>query len=229
MPIETVIIRLAIAAGLGLLLGLEREHHGRSAGLKTQVIVALASCLIMLISIELHAFYDSLNANSVVRLDPSRIASYAVAGMGFLGAGAIIQGRGSIQGLTTAACLWVGNAVGLAVGAGFYVPAALATVAVLLVLLVLGHLGDHLPRHTYLRVYLDFDTCRDLTTDLPNLLREYGVHVIHVGFDCDFRKSHSSYELAIRLKSTGNWSQIIKALRGLEGLIALKWTEGYVP
>ena len=229
MPIETIIIRLAVAAGLGMLLGLEREHHGRSAGLKTQVIVVLASCLIMLISIELHAFYDHLNANSVIRLDPSRIASYAVAGMGFLGAGAIIQGRGSIQGLTTAACLWVGNAVGLAVGAGFYEPAALATVAVLLVLLVLGHLADHLPRHTYLRVYLDFDTCRDLTEDLPNLLREYGVHVIHVGFECDFRKSFSSYEVAIRLKSTGNWSQIIKALRGLEGLIALKWTEGYVP
>jgi putative Mg2+ transporter-C (MgtC) family protein len=229
MPLETIIIRLAVAAGLGLLLGLERELHGRSAGIKTQVIVALASCLIMLISIELTLYYDELTSNSVVRLDPGRIASYAVAGMGFLGAGAIIQGKGSIQGLTTAACLWVGNAVGLAVGGGFYIPAALATVGVLLVLLLFSQLGDLLPRDTYLRIYMDFDTCRDLTVDLKSMLREYGVRVIHVGFQCDFRDSHSTYEVAIRLKSTGNWSKVIKTLRGLEGLISLKWTEGYVP
>ena len=119
--------------------------------------------------------------------------------------------------------------MGLAVGGGFFIPAALATVGVLLVLLVFGFLGDHLPRDTYLRIYLDFDTCRDVSPDLKGMLRKYGVRVIHVGFDCDFRKSHSTYEVAIRLKSTGNWSQVIKTLRGLEGLISLKWTEGYVP
>ena len=97
MPVGVILIRIFIAAFLGLVIGYERERHGRSAGLRTQVIVSVSSCLLMILSLELKDILNGLSATSIVRLDPGRIASYAVAGIGFLGAGTIIHGKGSID------------------------------------------------------------------------------------------------------------------------------------
>jgi putative Mg2+ transporter-C (MgtC) family protein len=226
---EEILYRLAVAAALGFILGYERERHGRSAGMKTQVIVAVSACLLMIISLEIEGLHRSLNQMSVVRLDPGRIASYAVAGMGFLGAGAIIQGKGSVQGLTTAACLWGGNAVGLAVGAGFIAPAGATTLLILLILLLFAPIGDRLPKDKYLRIYLDFNACDDMTEAIRAKLAQSKVKVLHTGFDCRFDRGISRYEVAIRVKSTQDWNGIIRSLRLLEGMTGLKWTEGYVP
>ncbi|MEW5721774.1 MAG: MgtC/SapB family protein [Thermodesulfobacteriota bacterium] len=229
ITVTDILYRLAVAAALGFAIGYERELHGRSAGMKTQVIVAVSSCLLMLISLEMEDLHLTFSVSSVVRLDPGRIGSYAVAGMGFLGAGAIIQGRGSVQGLTTAACLWAGNAIGLSVGGGFILPAVSATCLILLILIVLSPLGEWVSRDRYLRVYLDFDTCGNMQPQIKELLSDYQVKILHTGFDCRFASGESRYEVAIRLKSTQNWDTVMDALRRLEGLTGLKWTEGYVP
>ncbi|MFH1092386.1 MAG: MgtC/SapB family protein [Pseudomonadota bacterium] len=229
MELEVVLFRLGVAAGLGFIIGYERELHGRSAGLKTQIIVAVSSCLLMIISLELQKLHTALNAQSVVRLDPGRIASYAVAGMGFLGAGAIIQGRGSVQGVTTAACLWAGNAAGLAVGAGFIIPAAFATISIMFVLVIISPIVHHIPRDIYWRIYLDFDTCSDKIPEINQLLAEHRIRVHRTGFHCSFDKSVSTYDVAVRAKSTQDLSLVFQALRGMEGLTGLKWTEGFVP
>ena len=229
LSVEVILYRLAVAAILGFIVGFERELHGRSAGLKTQVIVSISACLLMMISLELEGLHQDLEATGVVRLDPGRIASYAVAGMGFLGAGAIIQGRGSVQGLTTAACLWASNAVGLAVGGGFILPALAATLVIVFILLFLSPLADRLPRDTYLRIYLDFDTCSDMTQQIKDFLHDYKIRVLHIGFDCHFESGNSKYEVALRLKSNQDWWAIINSLRRIEGLTGLKWTEGFVP
>ena len=226
---ETVLYRLAVAAGLGFIIGYEREQHGRSAGLKTQIIVAVSSCLLMIISLDLEGLFRVIDATRVTRIDPSRIASYAVAGMGFLGAGAIIQGRGSVQGLTTAASLWAGNAMGLAVGAGFIIPAVASTVLILAILVLLAPLGNRMPRDTYMRIYMDFTGCQDRGPEIRELLREFKIKVIHTGIDCRFDSGRSSYEVAIRLKSTQNYFSIMEALRDMEGMTAIRWTEGHVP
>ena len=229
MPPEVVLFRLAVAAGVGFLIGYERELHGRSAGLRTQIVVSVSSCLLMIISLELRTIHEGLTAAGVVRLDPGRIASYAVAGIGFLGAGAIIHGRGSVQGLTTAACLWAANGIGLAVGAGLILPAVAATALVLTTLIVLQPLVYALPRDTYWRIYLDFDTCGDKIPEIQALLSEYKVRIIHTGFECRYDAASSSYEVAIRLKSTQDLMDIFGSLRRLEGLVRLKWAEGFVP
>ena len=229
MSPEELFYRLGVAAGLGFIIGYERELHGRSAGLKTQVIVAVGSCLIMIISLELEALHIGMGGDTAIRVDPGRIASYAVAGMGFLGAGAIIQGKGSVQGVTTAACLWCGNAAGLASGAGFILPAVAATALIMAVLILLSPLSHRIPRDVYWRLYLDFDGCADRSGELRQLLEEHGIHVVHAGFDCRFNKSFSTYEVAIRTKSTRDMSDLMSLLRRLEGLVGLKWTEGYVP
>lgn len=119
--------RLALAALLGSIIGLEREFREREAGLRTHLLVSLGSALFTIVSA--FGFHDILSHDPqvVVRLDPSRIAAQIVSGIGFLGAGAIIRQGLSIRGLTTAATLWVVAAIGMACGAGFYSVAAITT------------------------------------------------------------------------------------------------------
>jgi putative Mg2+ transporter-C (MgtC) family protein len=120
---------LCLAAILGGLVGLEREIHSQPAGLRTHMIVSLGSCLIMLVSIQ-------MGAANPAHSDPSRIAAQVVAGVGFLGAGAIMRSGLSVRGLTTAACLWTVAAVGLSVGCGYWRAALVTTLLTLVSLSV---------------------------------------------------------------------------------------------
>jgi putative Mg2+ transporter-C (MgtC) family protein len=130
ITIGEIAARLVIAAALTGAVGLEREFRERAAGLRTHIMVGVGSALFTLVSAYgFNAFLQS-GAN-VVRADPSRIAAQIVTGIGFLGAGAILRQGLSIRGLTTAAGLWVAAAIGMAVGAGYYSAALLATGVVL--------------------------------------------------------------------------------------------------
>jgi len=127
------LLRLALAAVLGGLIGVERELREREAGLRTHLLVALGSALFTIVGA--YGFDAFLNTGaSVVRADPTRIAAQIVTGIGFLGAGAIIRQGLSVRGLTTAATLWVVAAVGLAAGAGYYSVAVITTALVLIAL-----------------------------------------------------------------------------------------------
>src|SRR5215831_9126805 len=121
--------RLCLAGLLGGLVGLEREIHSQPAGLRTHMIVSLGSCLVMLVSLQMGTL-------SPGRSDPARIAAQVVAGVGFLGAGAIIRSGLSVRGLTTAACLWTVAAIGLAVGCGYWRAAVVTTVLTLIATVV---------------------------------------------------------------------------------------------
>ncbi|MEV5030407.1 MgtC/SapB family protein [Paenibacillus sp. LPE1-1-1.1] len=126
-----ILLRLLLALLLGGLVGFEREQSKHAAGLRTNILVCLGSCLLMLLSMYgFSAFVDEPN----VRVDPARLAAAVITGIGFLGAGTILFTGKSITGLTTAASLWVVSAIGLAVGAGFYFASATATVMVLVTL-----------------------------------------------------------------------------------------------
>ena len=128
-----VFIRLLASTILGGFIGLEREVHGKEAGLRTYTLVSLGSALIMIISVQIFEIYKTQTI-----MDPSRIAAQVVTGIGFLGAGAIIRFNSSagaeIKGLTTAAGIWAAAGIGLACGIGAYVPACMTTILVLLVL-----------------------------------------------------------------------------------------------
>jgi len=128
-----VIFRLLFALVLSGLVGLEREVSGRAAGFRTHILVCIGSTLIMLTAIYLLEQY-----HDVANIDPGRVAAQVVSGIGFLGAGTIIQIRDSVRGLTTAASLWVAAGIGLAVGSGFYIGAIGTTVIVLIVLFFLS-------------------------------------------------------------------------------------------
>jgi putative Mg2+ transporter-C (MgtC) family protein len=118
------ILRLLLAGAMGALIGLKRDLKDKPAGIRTHMLVCIGSCIITLVSI-----YD-------FPLDAARITAGIVTGIGFLGAGAIIGGSDGVHGLTTAAGIWVTAAVGLALGTGNYVIAAVSTLLVVVVLFI---------------------------------------------------------------------------------------------
>jgi putative Mg2+ transporter-C (MgtC) family protein len=122
-----VCVRLVVAGALGAAIGFEREWRELEAGLRTHMLVAMGAALFTIVSA--YGFHEFLaSGDNVIRADPTRISAQIVTGIGFLGAGAIIREGLSIRGLTTAATLWVVAAIGMACGAGYYWPAAAATV-----------------------------------------------------------------------------------------------------
>ena len=132
-----LLLRLVLSCILGGIIGYERQSRRKSAGLRTNVLVCLGSCLIMVMSVEM---YQEVEGKT--NADPARLAAQVVSGIGFLGAGAIMKEGLSVTGLTTAACLWVVAGVGLAVGAGFYTGALMSTALVFVTLGRLSRIDD---------------------------------------------------------------------------------------
>jgi putative Mg2+ transporter-C (MgtC) family protein len=127
-----MVLRLLLAVGLGALIGLEREHARKAAGLRTHLLVCVGAALFTIASI--YGFGEGADA--------ARVAAGVVAGIGFLGAGAIISTRGGLlAGLTTAASIWAVAAIGLAAGAGLYIPATVATVIIVIILMLPKRVG----------------------------------------------------------------------------------------
>lgn len=135
------VLRLFVAAMLGGVIGLEREYRAKEAGFRTHFLVALGSGLFMILS--QFGFDNVLSNYELVSLDPSRIASQVVTGIGFIGAGTIIFQKHVVRGLTTAAGLWVTSAIGMTAGAGMYVLSIATTVLVLLCLEALYFIFQH--------------------------------------------------------------------------------------
>lgn len=132
-----ILIRLSMAVLLGLLVGAERTHVGKRAGMRTYALVSLGSALFTVISGMVSASYQNL-----FDFDPLRVASQIVMGIGFLGAGVIYVQRSTIVGLTTAAGLWVMAGVGMACGFGLYLIAAFVTFIMLVVFELLWYFED---------------------------------------------------------------------------------------
>ena len=130
-------LRLVLSCVLGGIIGYERQSRRKSAGLRTNVLVCLGACLIMVLS---QAMYQKVEG--LTNADPARLAAQVVSGIGFLGAGAIMKEGLTVTGLTTAACLWVVAGVGLAVGGGFYSGALITTALVFVTLGSLSRLDD---------------------------------------------------------------------------------------
>lgn len=128
--------RLSLAVGLGGVIGVQREVDGHDAGVRTHALLTLGSALFGLLSVGAFGRYVAVRADSNVQVDVTRIASYLVAGVGFLAGGSIIQHKNRVKGLTTAASLWVAAAVGLACGLGFVMGAILVAAVALVVLLL---------------------------------------------------------------------------------------------
>ncbi len=189
-------LRIVVGTLLAGVIGFERDIHGRPAGLKTHVIVGLASATFMVVSTQLWDFQHYHSGESVA-LDPSRIAAAVVTGVGFLGGGAILRTGIGIQGLTTAAGLWLVAAIGLCSGGGFYPEALFVTFLGLLSLTVLRRFerSDQLHRRLVLRC----DGKAGTTEALKSCLRKFAILPREMSFE---RRDDGSVELVLDLRYT---------------------------
>jgi len=207
----TAAMKLFISFLLGAVIGMERQMRRRNAGMRTFTLIAMGSTAAMLISIWIPQCYpDFLNG------DPGRIAAQVLTGIGFLGAGAIIQSQGSVQGLTTAACIWVVAVIGLAVGAGMYVAAVVATFLALFVLLSFNRLEK--------RMYLDGVNktlsikCSVTTPDLKLIrktLEEKKVYIISLSYEQDYETNTSTVTYKVNVDVNSSYSALFEEIRKL--------------
>ena len=228
--LQMIFGKLALAAIIGAAIGFERETHGQAAGLRTNILVCVGSCLLMMLSLHMEALYRHLAVeDSVVRLDPARIASYAIASMGFLGAGAIITGKGSVRGLTTAASLWIVTGMGLAVGAGYMLPAVLSVVISLVVLYGFRRVKGIFPRDEYTILTLKYDKMDRPLDYIKNILHDYEISIHFINYKVEFPSEVVTYRMRMQSKDDLPWGQIVKRISASKGLKEITWEEGAVP
>ncbi|HLR64794.1 MAG TPA: MgtC/SapB family protein [Pseudogracilibacillus sp.] len=134
-----VILKLAIATFVGLILGIEREAKHKPLGIKTCVVISVASCLLTIVSIQ--AAFDSHGGEYFIRADPMRLAAQIISGVGFLGAGVILRRNNDvISGLTTAAIVWAASGFGIAVGAGYFYEVFIGLILIILSIKLLPYM-----------------------------------------------------------------------------------------
>lgn len=168
-----LIFRLTLAFFLGGLIGYERQARHKSAGLKTNALVCLGSCLIMILS-----YYIYQRVEGMTNADPARLAAQVVSGIGFLGAGTIMKEGLTVRGLTTAACLWVVSGVGLAVGCGYYMGALLTSVLVFITLRMLSRIDRLYDRN--LEIVIETDESMGRITGISKALEEMNIEITSI-------------------------------------------------
>ena len=214
--LDTIFGKLLLSCVFGGLIGYEREARHKSVGLRTNILVCLGSCLVMMISVHIQ---DGTSA------DAARIAAQVVSGIGFPGAGAIMKEGLSVTGLTTAACLWVVAGVGLAVGLGFYAGAIMTTGFVFLVLGVFGSYDSWMVREDNFAVAVVAENRPGVIRSVTELLaaQDYSLHGIHIHMrESDYpRRSEPVLEIEMEVSSKTRIDRgaVMEMVRSVEGVI----------
>jgi len=213
------VARLVLALVLGGLIGLERQSHGRPAGLRTNILVCLGSAAIIVAFQKL--FEDSaLSAESVIRMDPARAAAGVITGIGFLGAGTIVKSDTFIRGLTTAASIWVVAAVGIILGLGEYDIALVLTALVLLTLIALHHV--RIPSDRYGRLLLEGHG-PEVPDGLDEVLAAAGMTIKRSGYGVVRDGEQWSAVFSLRYRDPHAPERVLKRLAGRSEVRRVTW------
>jgi putative Mg2+ transporter-C (MgtC) family protein len=214
-----IVLRLGLAAILGMAVGYERERQNQPAGLRTHTILAIGSCLAMTISINIAMQFQPYVPNG----DPARLAAQVVSGIGFLGAGAILRYGTNVKRLTTATSLWTIAIVGLAVGAGHYF-AAVATAVFLLAVLVLLNVLEKRLIHVYSTVSVVVTAVHrsDLPDALQHVFTTLKKKIISMGIEKDVAKDNTTVTMVIKTIENETFEDIQAAVTELEGVTYFK-------
>jgi putative Mg2+ transporter-C (MgtC) family protein len=213
-----IIFRLLLASLLGGVVGLEREVHGRPAGVRTYLILSLGSALIMVLSEYLFLKYRTGVPGINIQVDPGRIAAQAITGIGFLGAGVIIRYKDTIRGLTTAACVWVVCAVGLAIGSGFYLFGSVVTGLTVISLLGLKRFERRLPRDWYQQIEVVSRDVPGQIDRIQEIIEKHHFNVINFGLRKDLEKGESTATFLLRLRTVHPERHFLQEVFDLEGV-----------
>ena len=192
------LIRMLLASLLGGVVGLERDIHGRAAGLRTHLLVSLGAAVFTILS----EFISKNAGTSGFPSDPGRIAAQIVTGIGFLGAGVIIKEGVNVRGLTTAACLWTVAAIGMAAGSGYY-EIAIFTTGIALIGLVILKFGERFyPKDTY-RVLSIRTPIEVNASQIIEIVKSKRLKILNCDIEKNYETGTSLTRLSIRLHYRG--------------------------
>ena len=212
-------VRMLVGAVLGGIIGYERDYHGRLAGFRTHMIVALASSTFMVVSTHF-VYFQRYAAGDHVSVDASRIAASVAIGMGFLGAGAILRTGISVHGLTTAAGLWLVSAIGLAAGAGMYHESVFATLAGLIALWGLRRFEDWQGFRQRRRVSLVLEGARPDAETIAQALEGAGMRASTEAYEhrVDERRVHLTLHVEMPSGAERSMLQILESQPGVRAV-----------
>lgn len=194
-----IIFAIVLTVALSSFVGFERELRGRSAGLRTHLLVAVGSCVIMIISI-----YGLPLIGDAGR-DPARLAAQVITGVGFLGAGAIIHYAGGIRGLTTAGTIWLVMAIGLACGSMNFMLAIISTVVVMIVLVSFRRIERRVTKNHPMIIVLASSE-RPILTDILALAKEFNTNVTDIATQIIQDGNNETLQVTFRLSNENNGS-----------------------
>ncbi|HHV47114.1 MAG TPA: MgtC/SapB family protein [Tissierellia bacterium] len=215
LSFKEVVFRLLLSLFLSSIIGLDRESINKPAGLRTHVLVSLASTLIMLLTFYLNELHNSYEFTD-------RLAAQVISGIGFLGAGTILRrDKGIVTGLTTAASLWAVAAIGLSVGAGFYTGAVLTTILVIIILVVFQRLGAFVSK----RRSSNITNITVVSVNKPGqigrigqVLGSYNVSINSI--DIEHRDGELiNIDLEVTLNRSNIKYDLVKSLASIEGIV----------
>ena len=218
-----ILVKLLLAAVAGGAVGLEREKHGRPAGLRTHLLVALGACLMMIVSEAFQLKYAAFDVNSAVRLDPGRTAAQIITGIGFLGAGVIIKEGITVRGLTTAASLWLVAGLGMAFGMGLFLPGTMATALALMSLIFLKKLEPVIKKDRYLDIAVTANLRPGLQDELEKLFNERGLLITDVRSHVDLQHGEVTFEYILTQHRRRMGRELTAVVSTLDGVHKIRY------
>ncbi len=223
ISLQLLLLKLVGAFLAGIVIGIEREKHGRPAGLRTHILVCTGACLMMIVSEGMFVKYHQLTSDSIMRVDPGRIAAQIITGIGFLGAGVIIKEGSNIRGLTTAACLWYAAGVGMAFGAGLFSAAITATILAMTVLLLMKRLEPIFKKDCFLNLCVVTDSATDLFPQLEKILNQMDVRISNIEQNLDLHENIRRYDLVITQQTRRIGRDLVAAITALPGVLRVRY------
>jgi len=213
-----ILLRFVLASVLGGVIGLEREIHGREAGVRTYLLVSLGSALIMVISEFLAVKYEGGPLRQILRGDPGRIAAQAISGIGFLGAGVILRYKDSIRGLTTAACMWVVCAIGLCVGAGYYLFGIIVSAIALGSLIGLKRWEKKISKDWYQEMVVISEDVEGQVERIQAIIDKHDSKVTRFGVKRNLEKKEITMNFRLRSRAIHPDQKMYGEVFGLQGI-----------
>lgn len=211
------ITRIIIALVIGSIVGIERKQKGQMAGLRTFSLISMGACIAMILSI-----YVCQETVGPLRGDPSRIAAQVLSGIGFLGAGAIIQMKGSVRGLTTAAGIWIIATIGMAVGCGLYLLSFVATVLVLIVLTILERIERSVNVGNEARtIRLKVKGIVKSINPYREVLESNAIHLSRFYVEYDYDQDITRLNLLILIREHSDFINLFEALHSINPTLSI--------
>lgn len=202
------VFKLLLSMILGSIVGFERKRKGQTAGVRTFALISMGATLAMLLSIYIPQEYLGLKNG-----DPGRIAAQVLSGIGFLGAGAIIQMKGSVRGLTTAAGIWMVATIGLAVGVGMYLLSVIATLLILFILVQLESFEHRMNMSSNSRIIrIKVSQIVEDITPYRNVLANNSIALTNTFVEYDFEEKSTRLNLVVLVKESTDYIIVFKQL-----------------